>query len=472
METLEVDLCIIGAGSGGLSVAASASQMGLKVALIEKDKMGGDCLNYGCVPSKSLLAAAKKAHTLRHIEKFGIANVEPQVNYFAVKEHVHRVIANIAPHDSADRFVGLGVIVIRATARFISRNEVSADDRIIKAKRFVIAAGSQPAIPPIPGLENISYFTNETIFDLDQKPDKLIVIGGGPIGCELAQAHRLLGAEVTVLEMFKIMPKDDPELVAIVREQLIKDGIVIHEDAKIVEATKKDSGIEVTFTKNDQQQTVSGSHLLIATGRKVNVEGLDLEKAGIDYTSRGIKVDARLRTSNKRIYAIGDIAGSYQFTHAASYHAGVVIRNALFHLPAKVNYSAMPWVTYTLPELAHVGQNEQQAREQGLNFRVIKQPFSEVDRSQAEADIVGMIKVIATPKGQILGVSIVGSEAGELIVPWILAIQKKLKLSAMAGLIVPYPTRSDISKQVAGKFFTKTLYSTKMRRLVRFLSQF
>ncbi len=472
MHNLKVDLCVIGAGSGGLSLASVAQQMGLSVALIEKHKMGGDCLNYGCVPSKAILAAAKRANVMRHANAFGISDVDPKVNYANVRDHIQGVINTIAPHDSVERFEKLGVKVILAAAKFINERECEAGDYRIQAKRFVIATGSRAAVPPIPGIDTTPFYTNETIFDLSEQPQRLIVVGGGPIGCELSQAHCLLGTPTTTLEMFSILPKDDPECVDVVRQQLIKNGLDLHEGIKVISVGKIDNEINVIIEKNGQQQQIKGSHLLIAAGRKPNLEELNLENAAVKFTPKGIEVDARLRTTNKRIFAIGDVAGSFQFTHAANYHAGIVIRNVLFHLPAKVNYQALPWVTYTEPELAQVGLNETMAQQQDKVYQTLHFPFKEIDRSVAEHETEGFAKILLTKRGAILGASIVGEQAGELILPWALAIQNKLKISAMASVIAPYPTRSEISKRVAGSFYTPSLYSARTKKIVRLLAKF
>lgn len=472
METLTADLCIIGAGSGGLSVAAAAVQMGAKVVLVENKKMGGDCLNYGCVPSKALIAAARVAHTFRSADQFGIRSQQPEVDYTKVNQHVHEVIAAIAPHDSVERFERLGVKVISATARFFCQNAVVAGDYKIKARRFVIATGSSAAVPAIPGLNETPFLTNETVFDLTIKPEHLVVIGGGPIGCELAQAYVLLGAKVTLLEMFSIMPKDDAELVAVVRQRLIKDGLQLHEGVKVIKTEKTAAGIAVVIEQAGKQQRVEGTHLLVAAGRKPNVQGLDLEKAKVVYSPHGIQVNKRLQTTNKKIFAIGDVVGGYQFTHVANYHAGIVIRNALFGLPAKVNYQALPWVTYTEPELAHVGLTEQQAQQKNIKIKVLRMNFSENDRAQTECQTEGMIKVVASEKGQILGATIVGLHAGELIAPWVSAINNKLKIKSLAEVIIPYPTLSEINKRVAGQFYLPMLTSSATKRIVKILSYF
>jgi len=471
-EKMSVDICVIGAGSGGLSVAAGASQMGAKTVLIEKHKMGGDCLNTGCVPSKALLAAGHAANAVRHGHRFGIQGGEPQIESGDVYGHVRNTIAQIEPNDSIERFEGLGVHVIQGEGRFQSRNEVIVGDTLIKARRIVVASGSRAFVPPIPGLDQVQFHTNETIFEAEKLPEHLIIIGGGPIGIEMAQAHRHLGARVTVLELFSIMPNDDPELVAIVRTRLERDGIEILESVAVKAIASGGAGIQVTIEEDGQERVVEGSDLLVAAGRRANVEGLDLEKAGVTYSPKGIEVDARLRTSNKKIFAIGDVAGGYQFTHVAGYHAGVVIKNALFRLPAKADHSTVPWVTYTSPELAHVGLTEKEARKQHGDIRILRWPFHENDRAQAESETDGLVKAVTTPKGLILGCSIVGPSAGELIGVWVLALSQKLKIGAMAQMISPYPTLGEASKRAAGSFYTPSLFSERTRKIVRFLSKF
>ncbi|KJE33854.1 dihydrolipoamide dehydrogenase [Thalassospira sp. HJ] len=472
-KIINTDICVIGAGSGGLSVAAGAVQMGAKVVLIEKGKMGGDCLNTGCVPSKALLAAAHAAENARQASRFGVLTGSVDVDFGRAIDHVHSVIADIAPHDSVERFEELGCTVIQAEARFIGPGEVTAGDSTIKAKRFVIATGSRAAIPPIPGLESVCYFTNETIFENRVRPEHLIIIGGGPIGLEMAQAHHQLGAKVTVIEMGTILPKDDPDLVAVVRDRIKADGISLYEGAKTKEILNVNDQIRVVIEHQGIEITLEGSHLLLATGRKPNVENLGLSDAGIDHSERGISVDARLRTSNRKVFAIGDVTGGLQFTHMAGYDAGIVIRNALFRLPAKVDHSGVPWVTYTNPELAQVGLTETVAREKfGDDIRVVTWDYAENDRARAEADTEGFIKVITTPKGKILGAAIVGRQAGELIGVWSLAISKKMKIGAIAGMIAPYPTLGELSKRVAGAWYTPSLFSEKTRKLVRFLLKF
>ncbi len=474
-ESVETDICVIGAGSGGLSVAAGAVQMGARVVLVEKGLMGGDCLNYGCVPSKSLIAAGHAAQTLRDAGRFGIAAGEPAVDPLALREHVRHVVASIAPNDSVERFQGLGVRVVKAAARFTGPDTLEAGALTVRARRFVIATGSRPGAPPIPGLEEVPYLTNETIFELAERPEHLIVVGGGPIGCELAQAHRRLGARVTVLEAFTILGKDDPELTAVVKARLEREGVVLREGVSIARVERGDArdGASAGFRLRlgeDGAEVVEGSHLLVAAGRRPNVEPLNLEAAGVAYTAKGVTVDDGLRTSNRRIFAVGDVAGGLQFTHAAGYHAGIVIRRALFRLPARVRNHVVPWVTYTDPELAHVGLTEAQARErEGEKIETLRWPFAENDRAQAERETEGLIKVVVDRRGRVLGATIAGPRAGELLAPWVLAVDQGMKIGRLAGLVLPYPTLSEVSKRVAGSYFTPRLFSERTRTIVRWL---
>ncbi len=463
---LAPDLCVIGAGSAGLAVAAGAAQMGAAVVLVERGLMGGDCLNFGCVPSKSLLATARLVELARRGAALGITSARPDVCFAAAADGVQGVIAAIAPNDSVERFEGLGVRVLRREARFTSPRTLRAGDIEIRPRRFVIATGSYPAVPAIPGLADVPYLTNETIFANRQRPDHLIVIGGGPIGVEMAQAHRRLGAQITVLDVGPVLPRDDAELVASLAGHLAGEGIALRPGVEIAGIERNGKGIVARLANGER---VAGSHLLVAAGRRPSIEALDLPAAGIEATAQGITVDARLRTSNRRAFAIGDVAGGPQFTHIALYHAGIVIRNALFRLPAKVDYRALPWVTYTDPELAQVGLTEAAA---GGDARVLRWPFAENDRAQTERDTEGLVKVVLGGNGRILGASILGAGAGDLILPWALAIAQRLKIGALANLIVPYPTRGEASKRAAGCYYTPTLFSPRTRRLVRFLARF
>jgi pyruvate/2-oxoglutarate dehydrogenase complex dihydrolipoamide dehydrogenase (E3) component len=472
-QTLTPDICVIGGGSAGLSVAAAAAAFGVPVVLIEKHKMGGDCLNTGCVPSKALLAAAKRAAIMQNSGAFGVSAQNVMVDFAKVQAHVRSVIAAIAPMDSVERFTGLGVRVIQGAASFKDRNTVTVGDIEIRARRFVIATGSAPAVPPIPGLGEGPYLTNETIFDLTMLPKHLVVIGAGPIGLELAQAFRRFGSQVTVLEAARALAKDDPECAAIVVDSLERDGIVLRKGVKVTGVTHGDGSVKVKFEGAQGEETVEATDFLVATGRKPVTGGLNLEAAGIAYDGSGVIVNSSLKTGNKRVYAIGDAAaGQLQFTHAANYHAGLVIRNALFRLPVRVNNDAIPWVTYTEPELAQSGISEAQARERGLKIRILRWPYHDNDRAQAERETHGHIKVITNTSGKILGATIVGSQAGELITAWSLAIAKGLNIRAFTGIVVPYPTLSEISKRAAIDYFTPSLTSPWVRRIIAWLRIF
>ena len=473
-EILKPDICVIGGGSGGLSVAAAAAVLGVPVVLVERHKMGGDCLNTGCVPSKALLAAAKRAELMRGAGVFGISAPIIDVDFAKVHEHVQRVIAAIAPTDSAERFAGLGVRVIKGHAKFKDRKTVVVgEDYEIRARRFVIATGSTAALPPIPGIDGGPYLTNDTVFDLTERPDRLIIIGAGPIGLEMAQAFRRLGSEVTVLEAAAPLAKDDPECAAIVLDRLEREGVVIRAGVNVTGVKHAIGSAAVTFDGGGGEETVEGRYLLIAAGRKPTTDGLNLEAAGVRYDRSGIFVNKKLKTANRRIYAIGDVAAKQlQFTHAANYHAGLVIRNALFRLPVKVNNGVIPWVTYTDPELAQTGMTEAQARARGKKIRVLRWPYHDNDRAQAERETHGHIKVITDRKGKILGATIVGAQAGELIAMWTLAIAQGLNIRALTGIVLPYPTLSEIGKRAAIDYFTPSLTSPLVRRIIAWLRIF
>ncbi len=468
MQLIETDICVIGAGSGGLSVAAGAAQMGARVVLIEAGEMGGDCLNAGCVPSKALIAAAKVAEAQRKGFR-GIAAQDPQVDFAAVKDHVAAVIAQIAPVDSQDRFEGLGCTVIRAFARFTGPNEVEAGGQRIRARRFVIATGSRPFVPPIPGVEATPYLTNETIFALRDRPGHLIVIGGGPIGVEMAQAHRRLGCEVTVIEGAKVLGREDPELAAVVIDALRDEGIRLIEGQPVVRLSGSDGAVEVVLGDGTQ---VTGTHILMAVGRKVALDGMNLDAAGVAHTPKGVTVDARLRSTNRRVYAVGDAAGGLQFTHVAGWHAGIVIRQAVLGLPAKADPRAVPRATFTEPELAHVGLTEAEARKtHGDRLTVIRADLHHNDRAIAEGKAKGFAKVMIV-KGRPVGASIVGPQAGELIGLWALALSARLKMSAVAGMIAPYPTLGEVSKRAAGAYFSPQLFANPvLKRFVRLVQR-
>lgn len=471
---LTPDICVIGGGSGGLTVAAVAASFGVDVVLIEKGKMGGDCLNYGCVPSKAILAAGKSAYAISEAKNFGIGvGKDIKVDFKKVNAHIHSVINTIAPNDSVERFTSLGVKVIEAGAVFIDPKTITAGEYTIQARRYVIATGSSPFVPPIPGLDKTPYFTNETLFDNTHKFAHLIIIGGGPIGMEMAQAHKRLGCEVTVIEAQTAFGQDDPELSDIVIRKIREEGVSIIEGASVSEVKKRGkTGVSVTYKVGNVETKIDGSDILVATGRAANVNGLGLEAAGIDYTPKGIKTKPDLRTTNKRVYAIGDVIGGLQFTHVAGYHAGLVIRGLLFRKKAVPNNNIVPWVTYTEPEIAHVGMNEEAARKHAKNIHVLRFPYHENDRAIAERKTTGMIKMISNKKGKILGVTIAGANAGEMINMWALALSKDMSVKDVASYIPPYPTMSEIGKRAATSFYAPLTRKPFIRSVIKFLRVF
>jgi pyruvate/2-oxoglutarate dehydrogenase complex dihydrolipoamide dehydrogenase (E3) component len=466
----DFDIAVIGAGAAGLSVAAGAAQLGVSVALIERGQMGGDCLNTGCVPSKALLAASHAARTIRDAIRFGVVADEPRIDWDRMRSHVQGVIAAIAPMDSEARFTGLGATVLRGEARFTDPATITVDGRSITAKRFVIAAGSRASVPPILGLDHAPYWTNDSLFDLSEKPDHLLILGGGPIGLEMADAFSGLGCRVTVVDAGRIAVKEDAELVHGLRQALTARGVTIREGAKIAAVS---AGPALVLAEGAR---IEGSHLLVATGRTPNLAALNLAAGQVQAGPAGIATDRGLRSlTNKRVFAVGDIAdpagiGPRAFTHVGSYHAGIIIRRVLFRLPARIDYAALPRVTYTDPELAQTGLTEAEAKAAGLDVQVLRWPMAENDRAIAESDIAGLVKLIVH-RNRVVGAGILAPRAGEMISQWTLAIAQHTKLSALAGLIVPYPTRSEAAKRAVGAFFAPRLFSPRTKALVRFLSR-
>jgi pyruvate/2-oxoglutarate dehydrogenase complex dihydrolipoamide dehydrogenase (E3) component len=473
MRLLKPDICVIGAGSAGLSVAAGAAQLGAETVLIEAGEMGGDCLNFGCVPSKALLAAAKAATQHRHAAGFGVEFAPPRIDLSRVQAHIRETIAAIAPHDSVERFEGLGVTVLRSWAKFIDARTLEAGDARIRARRFVLATGSSPFIPPIAGLDQVPYLTNETVFEHVTEIRDLIVLGGGPIGVELAQGFARLGAKVQVVEMARLLPRDDREAAELVRASLLRDGVALHEGSTASDVQRAGDRIRLAIRDaKGETSWLDGAHLLLAVGRRPRVDNMGLEQAGIAATPKGIQVDAGLRTTNAHVYAIGDCNGSPAFTHVAGHQAGLVIRSALFRLPAKFDARALPWVTYSDPELAQIGLTEEAARQHGADVIVTRQPLAGSDRARAERQDDGFLKLVSDRRGHVLGVTIVGPQAGELLASWCLAMSRNMKLSALAGPMLPYPTLSELGKRAAGQFYAAKLFSPTVRRLVRVLRWF
>jgi pyruvate/2-oxoglutarate dehydrogenase complex dihydrolipoamide dehydrogenase (E3) component len=466
----DFDLAVIGAGAAGLSVTAVAAQLGLRVALIERDRMGGDCLNFGCVPSKAMLAAAHAAQAARGAARLGLRLPEPEIDWDAVRAHVHGVIDTIAPTDSEARFRALGATVLSGEARFAAPDAVDVDDQRITARRIVVAAGSTATVPPIPGLDRIAHLTNSTLFDLAERPDHLLILGGGPIGLEMADAFAGLGCRVTVIEAATIAGNEDPELVAGLRTALTARGVDLVEGGKV---TAAEPGPALVL---DNGTRISGSHLLIAVGRRPNLQALDLPAGNVQAAPSGIATDRGLRSlTNRRVYAVGDIAdpqgiGPRAFTHVGSYHAGIVIRRALFRLPARIDYAALPRVIYTAPELAQVGVTEAEARAAGERTSILRWPLVDNDRAVAERDTTGLVKLVVAGN-RVIGAGILAPDAGEMIGLWALAIAQRAKLSSLASLIIPYPTRSEAAKRAVTSLFAPRLFAPRTKSLVRLLAR-
>jgi pyruvate/2-oxoglutarate dehydrogenase complex dihydrolipoamide dehydrogenase (E3) component len=462
----DYDMAVIGAGSAGLSVTYGAARLGLRVALIERGRMGGDCLNVGCVPSKALLAAAHAARSARRAVRFGVRLGAAEIDWAGVRAHVRGAIAAIAPVDSAERYCRLGATVLPGVARFVGPDTLSVDGRRLTARRIVVAAGSRPAVPSIPGLDAVPYLTNETIFDLAERPAHLLILGGGAIGLEMAQAHACLGCQVTVIEAGRIAAREDAELVDALRASLMADGVTLIENASVASAA---SGPVLTLADG---RRIAGSHLLVATGRAASVEDLGLDAGGVAFGPRGVATDAGLRSlSNRGVFAAGDIAdpagiGPRAYTHAAGYHAGIIIRRAVFRLPARLNYRALPRVIYTAPELAQVGLTAAEAE----GATVLRFALAENDRAIAEADTEGLVKLVVAG-GRVVGASILAPHAGEMIGLCGLAIARRLSPAALAQLILPYPTRAEAVKRTAGSLYADRLFAPRTRRIARLLTR-
>jgi len=469
MTKTDYDLCIIGGGAAGLVTAAGAASLGAKVILIEKHKLGGDCLYTGCVPSKTLIHSADIANTINTAQRFGLSAQLDPIKQQCVMNRITEVIETIEPNDSPERFRAMGVEVLFAEAQFIAADKLLVEGREITARKFVLATGSRPFVPPISGLDNVDYFTNETIFNITENIPHLIVVGSGAIGCEMAQSFARLGSKVTLLSNTGLLPLEDLDMTAVVEKQFLADGIDLHCGIMITQVDNTTTGIRVKLKDGHQQGTVEieASHLLIATGRRSNIEHLGLDKAGVQVNNGRLDIDSRLRTSNKNIYACGDVAGPYLFTHMAEHQAGIVLRNTLFHLPAKSQTTGIPWCTFTAPELARVGVSEREAQQSGVKHQVYTFPFTENDRAIAEGEVDGMAKIITTPKGKLLGACIVGPHAGELIAEYVLAISQGLNVSALSNTIHIYPTLAQINRRVADQRMKEALTPSRKRWIKR-----
>ncbi len=471
-EKLTPDICIIGGGAAGVSVAIAAAAFGVAVVLIDRRRLDGERLSGGVV-SKALLAAAKRAQSMRDGGSFGVTATDVGVDFAKVRDHVRRAAAAIAPNSSAARLTGLGVRVIQGDAQFKDRRTVAVGEAYeIVARRFVIASGSVPALPPIPGLDQGVTLTSETVFALTELPEHLIVIGAGSTGLELAQAFRRMGSQVTVLEAAQPLAKNDRECAAIVLDRLQRERVVIRSGVKVIRIERARGKAQAILQGIEGEESVEGTHLLVAAGNKPSLGGLALEAAGIAFTDSGITVNKSLKTSNRRVYAIGGAAGQSRSAQAATYHAGLVIRNALFRKRVRVNGDIVPAVTCTEPELAQAGLTEAEARNRGIAIKISRWPYNDNDRAQIERETRGHIKVVTTRNGKIIGTSIVGANAGELIAAWALAVAQGLNISAFAELMLPYPTLSEIGKSAAIDFFTPRLTSLWVRRIIAWLRIF
>lgn len=464
---MEYDLLVIGAGAAGLSVAAGAAGLGAKVALIEKEKLGGDCLYYGCVPSKTLIHTAKVFSLMNRADEFGINPVHPTHTFANITKNVQGVIKSIGRHDDPQRLRKMGVDVVIGEASFLSPHEVKVKEKVLTAKKIVIATGSRQYVPQLAGLKETGFLTHVDIFSLQRMPSSLIILGGGPIGVEMCQAFTRLGCKVTLVEMSDhILIRDDADAAFRLQGIMEKEGATILCNTKAIKVVRRGKLKEVTIEGGGSKSAIQAEEILLAAGRAPNVEGLHLEAAGVRYDQRKIIVDERLRTSQKHIYACGDINGQYLFTHVASYEAGVVIKNALFHLPAKADYTLVPWTTYTDPELAHIGLTEEVARQQHSSIKRYTHSFKDIDRAEAEHETEGFIKVICDRKGHILGVTILGPHAGELLHEWALAMSANITIKKIANMIHAYPTLSLGSKDVAFKYY-KEIASEKTKNIIK-----
>ncbi|CCH47469.1 dihydrolipoyl dehydrogenase family protein [Pseudodesulfovibrio piezophilus] len=471
MARYDFDIGILGGGAAGLTVASGAAQLGMKVLLLEKEMLlGGDCLHYGCVPSKTLIKTASVYHEMRRASDFGLPSFNlPPVDFRQVGSRIQSVIDAIQVHDSVDRFCQLGVQVDFGQASFVDSHTVEYGPKRVSAQFWVIATGSHSSIPVIPGLDGVDFLTNRDLFSLEALPKSLIIIGAGPIGCEMAQAFSRLGTDVTVLQRnCQVLSLEDGDMASVVQTTLQSEGVTVHLCAQTIKVSDKNNSIVVRYEIDGAEYSLEAEKLLVATGRSPSIEGLHLENAGVESDHKGVLVDHRLRTTQKHIFAAGDVTGRYQFTHAAGYEGGIVVSNVAFRLPRKVDYTWLPWCTYTEPELASIGLNEKAAKQAGREYSVLEESFTENDRAQAEGASVGRIKILLTKKGKPLGVQIVGPHAGEVLSEWVAILNGKTGLSTLASAIHPYPTVSEINKRVAGSILSQKIFSEPVRKTLRF----
>jgi pyruvate/2-oxoglutarate dehydrogenase complex dihydrolipoamide dehydrogenase (E3) component len=472
MAQYDFDIGILGGGSAGLTVASGAAQFGAKTILIEKEnELGGDCLHFGCVPSKTLIRTANIYHLMKNAEKYGLPRTEIKpVDFQAVAARIQSVINTIQKHDSKERFCKLGARVEFGTARFMDAHSVRLNGEIYSAKNWVIATGSSPFVPPIEGIDTTPHITNKELFSLKTLPKSMITIGGGPIAIEMAQAFNRLGTKVTVVELAdQILGAEDKDMAEYLMNMLISEGITFYLGS--MPLSTKDLGNEKEIiVKNAEGITITlkAETILVAVGRKANLQGFGLEDISVERDINGLKIDDRLRTNHKHIFVAGDTTGSYQFTHAAGYEGGIVLSNAILHLPRKVDYTHLPWCTYTDPELASIGMNEKRAATAGIPYSVWTEEFRTNDRGLAEGEETGKIKLILNEKEKPIGIQILGAGAGELISEWVAVMNGNVKLSTIASAVHPYPTRGEINKKVVGTFFSGKIFSEKVKWALKF----
>jgi pyruvate/2-oxoglutarate dehydrogenase complex dihydrolipoamide dehydrogenase (E3) component len=472
MAGYDFDVGVIGGGAAGLTVTSGSAQLGAKTLLVEKEKeLGGDCLHFGCVPSKTLIRTAHVCHLMKHAREFGLPQVDlPPVDYREVAARIQSVINTIQKHDSEERFCSLGARVELGSPTFIDEHSIRLNGNTYSAKTWVIATGSSPSVPPFEGLDRTPFITNKEIFSLDHLPKSMICLGAGPISIEMAQAFSRLGSKVTVVQRGgQILSKEDQDMADELMQVLVGEGIEFHLNASVIRTVDHGTDKEVVI-KNGSGEAVSlrAETILVAVGREPNLSGLGLEVVGVKFDGKGLKLDKRLRTNHKHIFGAGDVTGQFLFTHAAGYEGGIVVSNAIFHLPRRVDYTFVPWCTYTDPELAGIGMTERAASEAGIEYSVWTEHFKDNDRSLAEGERVGRIKMILDKNEKPIGVQILGPQAGELLSEWVSVLNGNVKLSTLASSMHPYPTLGEINKRVAGSFFSSKIFTEKMKRRLKF----
>ena len=472
MAKYDFDIGIIGGGAAGLTVASGSARLGAKTLIIEKEKeLGGDCLHFGCVPSKTLIKSAHIYHLIRNSEAFGLPKIDaPPVDFKKITHRIKSVIDVIQKHDSEKRFCRLGAKVLYGNPVFVDPHTIELEGNFISAQRWVIATGSSPSVPPLPGLRETPHITNKELFYLDRLPENLIVIGAGPIGTEMAQAFQRLGSNVTVIDKAgHILSKEDPDMADAVKEVLQSEGVVFHLGCTILEVRDLGDKKEVLLLDSDGTTAlVKGDTILVALGRVPNTSGLGLDEIGVELEDLAVKVDNRMRSSIKHIFAAGDVTGKYQFTHAAGYEGGIVVINAIFHLPRKADYANFPWCTYSKPELAGIGMNEKAAKTAGIKYSVWTESFRDNDRSLAEGEQIGLIKMLLNDKEKPIGIQIFGPHAGDLISEWVAVMAGNINISTLASAIHPYPTIGEINKRVAGSYLSTKIFSDTVKKGLKF----